>query len=414
MRIKPIKVETVLIVAYLTFFLHVTNSVFYFNNRFHYFSSIIVGFIALGLILINKKYDDNVKSLFKYLVLPVILANLLSFVSITVFYKMNNIQLINQSLIRLLLYVSAFSLAVTATNKYEGKIIKYIIIAAMISYFSVLCKWVYYGIHSDNIWNIFRIFNNQINKVSLEVHGLTYIFGIILLYYILNNYGTKKNKYTIILLAFTIFIGNKRVIYLSFFVVLLFYFFFHKKRGDKYSRLIIRIVSLLISIWPLLFIYLIKNYYLNDFFNWIGVNDNSRLRFWNYFNESYLFNIFYLGKGIMYTDIEMAKTSVMYNLKINITTQIHNDVLRQYIGWGFIPFVYYYLKISYFYTKKILKEFNYDVAFKYLSILLYTIVMYSSDNMFVGIEYHFVFFVILILLFKNYDKKGEISKNEVN
>lgn len=88
----------------------------------------------------------------------------------------------------------------------------------------------------------------------------------------------------------------------------------------------------------------------------LGVADNMRLSFWNFFRDSYELSPFYLGRGIQYTDNRMILSSTKGALRITNNVGIHNDILRTYIGWGCIPFLYYYYNLFVLNLKKIKED----------------------------------------------------------
>ena len=380
----------------MIYFLHVSYSIFNTSNKTHTYVSAAIGFLLCIFFIYHvvkfKKIDKNAKDGIIGFIIPVIIISCISFFTSKFIYNIETNSVINQSIARLSLYISGFIMAYYSVKIFGEKTLKLIIIAGTISYISVIIKWIIYS----DINQVFNIFNNSVNGVSLEVHGLTYIFALILLYYIMNNTITNKKK--IMLLAFLMFIivlGNKRIIYGALIISIGLYYILN--RNCKSSK-IIEAISIVLSFVPLFYVILIKYGIIETLFFRLNITDNSRLMFWNYFNEYYKVTPTYWGRGIEFTDIIMEKTDTMYELGITIKTQIHNDILKQYIGWGFIPFLYYYIMYSYFQVESLIKKGIDRLPLKYLIIIIFSIFIFAFDNMYDGIEYHYIFFVIWFLL----------------
>lgn len=177
-------------------------------------------------------------------------------------------------------------------------------------------------------------------------------------------------------------------------VICLFLFFKIKERKDR----IIKIT--MISYFAVAFIYLIliKNGYFSLILARLGVPDNMRLSFWNFFRDSYELSPFYLGRGIQYTDNRMILSSTKGALRITNNVGIHNDILRTYIGWGFIPFLYYYYNLFVLNLKKIKRKFNNANIWLYFAIVSYCFVNYMVDYMITYIPFNICLFIICLLI----------------
>lgn len=399
-------------IIYMIYFLHVTNSIFNTNNKVHALTSIIIGFILYIIFVLTifktKKIEKVAKEGILVFVIPMIIISSISFITAKMIHNIENNSIITQSIIRLCLYVSAFIMAYYSVKIFGKKTLKLILIAGVISYMSVIMKWIMYA----DINQIFNIFNNSINGVSLEVHGLTYYFGLIFLYFVMDEQIEKKrNKVIYYFLIFLIILGNKRAIYGALIACTGLYYFLNKKNNMKKNSTIIRFISILCVFIPLMYIILIKYGIISELLLKFNINDNYRLAFWMYFNNYYEISPSYWGRGIQFTDILMDNSTTMYQLGITVKTQIHNDILKQYIGWGFISFIYYYINCSYIQIKHLIKKYGNKISLKYLIILIYSIFIFAFDNMFDGAEFHYIFFVIWFLLLKEGEKKNDNKEN---
>ena len=143
---------------------------------------------------------------------------------------------------------------------------------------------------------------------------------------------------------------------------------------------------------------MIKNGYLSLILARLGVADNMRLSFWNFFRDSYELSPFYLGRGIQYTDNRMILSSTKGALRITNNVGIHNDILRTYIGWGCIPFLYYYYNLFVLNLKKIKRRFNNANIWLYFAIVSCCFVNYMVDYMITYIPFNLCLFTIGLLI----------------
>ena len=173
-----------------------------------------------------------------------------------------------------------------------------------------------------------------------------------------------------------------------------FLFFKIKERKDR----IIKITMISYFVVAFIYLILIKNGYFSLILARLGVADNMRLSFWNFFRDSYELSPFYLGRGIQYTDNRMILSSTKGALRITNNVGIHNDILRTYIGWGCIPFLYYYYNLFVLNLKKIKRRFNNANIWLYFAIVSYCFVNYMVDYMITYIPFNLCLFTIGLLI----------------
>ena len=104
-------------------------------------------------------------------------------------------------------------------------------VVGVISYTTVIIHYIYLA----GIDGILHPFNNRVDGVGLEVHGLTYMFVLILLYYGMTK-GVKyilKNKLLWLVILYVI-LGNKRAAYLGAMIAIFYigYYYHLAKRKN--------------------------------------------------------------------------------------------------------------------------------------------------------------------------------------
>ena len=163
------------------------------------------------------------------------------------------------------------------------------------------------------------------------------------------------------------------------------------------------------------YLILIKNDYFSLILSYLGVADNMRLSFWNFFRDSYELSLTYLGRGIQYTDNRMILPSTKYALRVTNNVGIHNDILRTYIGWGCVPFLYYYYNLFVLNLKKIRMQFKNANVWLYFAIVSYSFVNYMVDYMITYMPFNMCLFTICLLINIEYEdsKKMTLRKSKI-
>lgn len=363
--------------------LNVPGSIFY--NVYSENFIVILGMVEIaitGLICIkSSKLNSLLATGIAEFVTPFFIVTVVSCVSAAVIHKTSNVGDITQSFIRVIQIAAVFIIAYNAVEKFGKISLDILLIAGCISYATV----------------ILRIINGELNVSHLESDGFIETIGLLFIYYCLSKSYSVRQKFVRCLLSGAILLlGGKRVAWFGIAWSLFVYFLFFKikERKDR----IIKIT--MISYFALAFIYLIliKNGYFSLVLARLGIADNMRLSFWNFFRNSYELSPFYLGRGIQYTDNRMILSSTKGTLRITNNVGIHNDILRTYIGWGCIPFLYYYYNLFVFNLKKIKRRFNNANIWLYFAIVSYCFVNYMVDYMITYIPFNLCLFTIGLLI----------------
>lgn len=398
MKIKRIQIKRIIYVIYMMFILNVTYSVFYTD----YANSFAVTFVLFGMLtstiprLIHGKLNKQIVRGTKAFLLPMVLIALLSvFTARYVHGTPFNSSDVKQSLLRCFYYIVAFFIAYYSVRWFGRDAIKLIVISGWISYLTVFVKYL----KNAGIRGLID-FGHGVGGVSLEVHNLTYCMGLFFIYYLVSNEYTKKEKLSILVpILIAIIYGNKRALFLGVAISLLLYFLFNKFESRRLQML--RIVFVIYVIGAFVFLWLVRSGLFSAILAYFDIPDMSRIKIWNYFLDSYTISPNYWGRGIAYTDNRMAMSSTKQALQLTINIPIHNDILRAYIGWGFIPFFYYIVN---FFLKQVhwfIKQGKENNGWRYFAVASCVYFIYFFDNMITAINFNMCFFVIWLLLTKN-------------
>lgn len=206
---------------------------------------------------------------------------------------------------------------------------------------------------------------------GIASHG--FYLGFFVLYF-----AYKKNLRYFIYSLFFFVLTAKRISISALILIYFLYLFNNKSEITPFKKFVIPLVMTALN---LLLSYLIYNFTLGDYndfiLNYTGVypGDITTGRYWIYKVYVEQYNFSWLGDGIG----KVTQTiSEYYGMKFNF----HSDILKNYMEFGPIIFsiwIYFYYRLN---TKNILSLF----------FLLYTNILFISDNA-------FTYFDILFLLY---------------
>lgn len=377
-----------------------------FNLDFGYFFPHFVSliFIALAMVKLKKNNPEgDLNTGFKYTFIPEFIVILLGFVMFLIFgYSFSYFKhWISSSLLYLLPILESYALIFIFKDEALDIIFK----ASVISYSIIII----YFIINNGIVDLFltlynQLFNNSGTYTILEAHEITFVFGLFLLYYINN---PKKYKFRIALCVLFLLLGFKRILALAIIIALVFGFVAKKIKDLSIYKVLIIITSIIIVISCYLWIFLLKDGYLeNNYYIAETYKDSSgisgRLLLSFQLSNIYDFEVTYLGKGFSYVD--QYRIEHIYNNKL----ALHNDLLRKYIEYGFIMYGVYLFFRLYFISKKLLSYRNKDNSISYMMIMISTVICWLTDNTAGYFVYLVCFNSIVLYLF--YNKDNEVKR----
>lgn len=379
-------------IALFVLVFNVKNSIFYTENYIPLY--IMIGFTVFIILAISKKLKISKKivQIFRRYFGPYLLVSCFSMMTAAFVYKESIKPYITQTFVYLVLHFSAFISALYIYLRNRKRTFKIAIVAAGFSYATLVVKWIYVAGFPECL----DFMNKSVSGVTLEVNYITYASGMLFVYALLSNEITNRKKlHWCMVLFILIFLGNKRAIYLALFAAIMIYYLFFCV--FKHSNRALKIVAFSFIGVALLWVYVIKSGLLEAVVTFFGINTMSRLQLWNYVGNAYEFSPLYLGRGLVYSDMQTISSAYIRTYGITGgSSQIHNDILRMYIGWGFIPFIYYWYCMIYKNIKLLAKGAGSEIAWRGLAVLVYTFFIYFFDNMFTAYNVSIILFLILL------------------
>ena len=365
----------------------------------------IVFFLFFSLLANNFKFKYHRSELFAYgiVLIPYIYQCICSFVFFELYKKVTFRNLLHYNLQPLLVCV----MAIVAYMTFSRKALKGILIAAAINY----CVYVVVCMAKYGPFSLFEAGTNTGASKLLEVHELTFIFGLSIVYLILSDYFKKKkiNRCWLLLLTVFCLLGFKRILLLAMILAVALYWIFKR---FKRPTLIIIFSLVLISI-SLIWVYICSSWTILTGLS-LQYNIDLSGRNWIYSNfyPYYEYSVSYLGAGIGYVQQLIGEMSTMVIRGHSIG--LHNEYLRLYIEFGFAPYIVYFVLLIPFCVFIIYKKVNIQTAVLYFSLWLLTLICIATDNLLAYPNYMLTFNILLITsISKARSKKTILNKRIV-
>lgn len=326
------------------------------------------------------------------------------FVSLVVLNSNGLIDLFPDNFITVGMILLSVFLSFLTNEQFGEKNIRYICVAVLINYVLVL---IMYGANMimgvDQSWGGFL---GMKAITTLEIHELAFVAGILLIY-LIGSGAYKEHMAITILIAFITIVDFKRVSFIAFAIIMLIQIVHRFILKDL--RKTIRLTKILTYI--IVFLYLaLMTVFLDQTLttiNNIGINMSWRDHFYRmiYSNRSDYSPL--LGTGIRSTDYRMS-----IDPRWNFIGAIHSDILRLFLENGIVLFTIYIVAFVSYFSNVLKKVVDKRLQLTYSFLILFTMVCYTTDNLFTYYRYIFVLFSLIfaITTIKTKRKKEENAK----
>lgn len=247
---------------------------------------------------------------------------------------------------------------------------------------------------------------------ALEVHDLTFAFGLMLLFALCCERGKRRLIYAALSGLF-FFLGLKRIALIGL-IGVFFMGEFIRRMKPNVQRVLIIAISVGAIVICFGYVYLIQSGLFNEIVHALDIDTMGRDKLYAAFQEVYEFSPTFRGFGIGYVT---RYISIMTEAKIGVFGThnfggMHNDIVTMYIELGFWGFAFW---IWYSWNGRIVwcqKEFGMQTALLLLYETIYGFVTYATDNT-VFYCYINTVFMLLPMAFAlgEQEKDEEIVKN---
>ncbi|MCR5149914.1 MAG: O-antigen ligase family protein [Clostridiales bacterium] len=213
---------------------------------------------------------------------------------------------------------------------------------------------------------------------AIEIHDITFVMGVYVVYYL---FFCPQEKYRYIyagIALFLFFAGLKRIAFLSLLIAVMFTLLCFLLSAKGKIRLLL-FTSVSIVAFCYFYIIIIQNGTFSRFCIEHEIELNGREKIYDYISNFYEVSPSYGGKGYEFC-VQLLKS--MHNTKDQVVdiTAVHNDILKMYVEMGFWGFLFwitgYYILQTHWYISRCGEK----VAVCFMSINIYMLFTYLTDN----------------------------------
>lgn len=225
-----------------------------------------------------------------------------------------------------------------------------------------------------DVWNTY-VYGGRISN-ALELHEVTFALGLFIIFFAFYKdspkYSVNKNHYMHLLIALVfVYLGFKRIQLLALVAMFVVTILINRRKQKRTFQIANNLVCIGTVIFMFAYLFIISTDYISELGIRYNINFMSRLGWFNALSQYYKVSPIYLGRG----------WGTVSKIVDKLGQGTHNDILRNYIEfgfWGFLAWMIYYLKLIPNKTMRI----DQPSAKLYLYLIIYAMVTYMTDNTF--------------------------------
>ena len=278
---------------------------------------------------------------------------------------------------------------------FREKVISPIFWAASINYFFYIIAFVrIYGI-SGMFHYIALTDIAGLGERPLEVHEITFIFGILIVYYVLT-WKEKRHPVKLCISVLCCLFGFKRILLFALALSIVLYLLLIKFLKENKSAPMYIGWGLLV--FCIVWIFISGGNDLTILSQKFNIELNARDRIIGFLKNYYFLGPTYIGKGIGFVHQKMMS---LVRAGQSATTGFHNDILMYYIDLGCIPALVFFYYLTVKSMKKIRDFIGTHAAINYAIILCCTMICWATDNLATYPNFLMVYNILVLILVNN-------------
>ena len=215
---------------------------------------------------------------------------------------------------------------------------------------------------------------------TLEVHDLTFAFGLYIIYYLTLETQKKKKLYLIpVLICYGL--GYKRIGVMGAAAAVAFHMLLCRLKEETQKKIISAAAVSSVGLC-FLYVYIIRSEWFNRIVEYFQMDTMGRKELYDYFKNIYEFSPKFMGNGLGHVTryISILTEEGVGIFGKHVFGGMHNDIVTLYIElgfWGFAFWAWYNLR---FRIKWIMEQYGLKIARPLIYGTIYTFVTYATDN----------------------------------
>lgn len=211
----------------------------------------------------------------------------------------------------------------------------------------------------------------------LEVHELTYVLGLLLIYYLFHEKDLRQYRLKILIMILLFCLGNKRIGFAAIAIAALFVLFV-RKRG--LSRKMLILTGICGIVMCLAYIALLYDNRFFELMSTYGINLMGRDNIYGFFLRRTHFSPSYIGWGLSATSKAMEHMTYAELGNLVGARGVHNDFLKIYVEFGFWGYILWLTFFMIILPLNLFKKFGKMTTTLYMALIIYAFVTYATDN----------------------------------
>ena len=211
----------------------------------------------------------------------------------------------------------------------------------------------------------------------LEVHELTYVLGILLIYYLFHEKDLRQYRLKILIMILLFWLGNKRIGFAAVFIAALFVLFVRKRGLSRKMLFLTGICGVVICLGYIALLY------DNRFFEIMsayGINLMGRNSIYGFFLRRTHFSPSYMGWGLSATSKAMEHMTYAELGNLVVARGVHNDLLKIYVEFGFLGYILWLIFFMIDLPLNLFRKFGKKTTTLYMALIIYAFITYATDN----------------------------------
>ncbi|MBR4723212.1 MAG: O-antigen ligase family protein, partial [Clostridia bacterium] len=213
---------------------------------------------------------------------------------------------------------------------------------------------------------------------AIEIHDITFVMGVYVIYFLFFCHGEKKRLLYAGLALFLFMAGLKRIAFLSMLLAILFAAFAFWLNPKSQARLV-TLVSFAIVVFCYYYLSIIHSGAFTAFLEAHDIELMGREKIYDFISNFYTISPAYRGKGYEFCVQLLRSMKGTKDQVVNITA-VHNDILKMYVELGFWGFFVWIMWYYVYQTHWFLTRCGEKTAICFMTINLYMLVSYMTDN----------------------------------
>ncbi|MBQ7660922.1 MAG: hypothetical protein IJS44_02570 [Clostridia bacterium] len=213
---------------------------------------------------------------------------------------------------------------------------------------------------------------------AIEIHDITFVMGVYVIYFLFFCHGEKYRYWYAAAALFLFMAGLKRIAFLSMLLAIVFAAFASRLAPKSQARLV-TLASFAIVVFCYYYLSIIHSGAFTAFLEEHGIELMGREKIYDFISRFYTITPSYRGKGYEFCVQLLRSMNGTREQVVNITA-VHNDILKMYVELGFFGFFVWIMWYYVYQTHWFLTRCGEAVAVCFMTINLYMLVSYMTDN----------------------------------